>query len=338
MKTWFKAAAKFTAEFLILLALFSAAAAFAATVDAPGVLAFGLEVARAALGSWPLALAIAVGLGMVSWRSATGGRLAVLLSVLLFGFLFAGAGTVTRELVIVDAPARDPAPVLGRAVANEDLLVSVATIKDGLARRVVAVDWSGSVPRLAWANVVTYKAASRNLELAGKTWSLRPRAVDMEAWSLPTFVAERLDLAGIRALDAASLRGGTLAPLQPPFGILHRLALAMAFVLLTAGLAAPSLALRRPLAAFIFSLVAVSVAIVADGWLAASPEPGLLADELARLGLAIDGRWIVPILEAIVGALVAGFGLAVGRTGSGARIGSAMRSGASRGGARIGGE
>jgi len=299
MRVWLVSAAKFIAEFLILLAIFAAAGAFASNLDAPGPLPLALGLEREALVFWPLALALVTGLGMVTWRIAQRGRFRVLLSVCFLGFGLAALGTAARfNLLPPDLPVPPPLPAAGSTLSQGEGLVSVRALEGSQARRVAALDWRAPFPRLVWAPRAAFDPGKGGLSLGGATWSLVPAPPPRLGLTLPFLGEEPLPL----PLDPSDSDSFVLS-----------LALACAFVLLCAGLSVPSVAIRWPLAAFALSLLAILLAVLAEAWLGTEAAKTLLVRDSAALGLTLDPLWLVAALEAAVGILVAALGLLLSR-------------------------
>jgi len=295
MKNWLVAAAKFLAEFLTLLAFFAAAGAFSATMDAPGPGAFLRAAAREAEIVFPWALALSTGLGMVSFGAGRLKGLWIFLSVCVLGVLLGAAGLVARSYLYIAEPARDTALVTGLALTSGDRLVSVASIEGGLARRVAAVDYGAPFPRMLWASAAPFDGTA-GLRLGGGVWNLRRPAPPRSVYGLP--LVGRLPL----PLEADS----ALGPLSAMAGM-------VAFVLLCAGLAAPALALRWPLASFVFALAAIAASVAIEHWLGLPALREEFAALLSSIGLRGEGHRLVFGAEALLGLAVAGLGLLLAR-------------------------
>jgi hypothetical protein len=295
MKTWLVGAAKFFAEFLTLLAFFAAAGAFSATMDAPGLGAFMRAAAREAEKVFPWALALSTGLGIVSFGSGRLKGLWIFLSVCSLGALFGAAGLGARSYLYFAEPADSRALVTGQALTSGDRLVSVASIEGGLARRVAAVDFAAPFPRLLWASAAPFDGTA-GLRIGGGVWNLRRPAPQPSDFGLP-------------------LLGRLPVPLEADAGLgpLTAMAGLLAFVLLCGGLATPALALRWPLASFIFALAAVAVAVGVEHWLGLASIRDEFAGLLSAIGLRGEGHWLVFGAEAILGLAVAGLGLLLAR-------------------------
>jgi len=296
MKAWLASAAKFTAEFLILLALLSLAGAFSATMGEPKPWELLLATAREAIKLWPLSVALAIGLGMVSFRAMARSRLVIVLSVCFLGSLFALIGTAARLLPEATDASSPEAPVTGMAVVSGGRLLSVASIEGGTARNVAAVDFDAAWPRLLWSSALPLFEKDGTLNLAGSTWTLA-RTEPSFPPALPPFI------------------GSIPLPLSGPenLGFLPALAAALAFTLLCVGFATAALGIRWPLAALTLALVAISLACAAERWLSAPYFRETLASELATRKLSLDPDWLRLGLEGLIGLASASIGLLFSR-------------------------
>ena len=293
MKAWFAAAAKLVAEFLILLCFFSAAAAFAATLAAPGLGPLMEEMGREAFRVFPWALALSVGLGLISFRRDQGSGVPAFLSVLLIGAVLALGGLASREFLSFPARESGISPVIGRAIENGDRLVSVGELDGTIAKRIVAVDFAAPFPRLLWASAATMNGDG-SIRQGKSAFSLVRPPLTRQGIELP-------------------LLGEIPVPLgrSSGDGFLPALVAALAFVLLVAGLAAPALALRSPLASFSWILVAVAGAVALEYWLSGPKLRELLEKDLAGVGGAV---WLIAAaVEALAGIAGAAIGLILAR-------------------------
>ena len=300
MKTWLSALAKLLVEFLILLALLSAAGAFAATLDAPDAKALGRAALEQALAEWPLALALSLTTGIVSFAGARPRSLMSLLSVALVGMLIATAGMAVRNLQW-QAPARAQAfPLSGQAVETGDRLASISAIEAARVGGLVTVDWSKAMPRLSWHASAPYDAASSSALVGSTHWSLLP------AWEK----AESPISTGISFLDR----------MKPPLsslegeGLAARFARAIGFVLLCIGFGSISLRFRLPVSSLLVAIVAGLAASLFDSSAIAARLPSIAASLLNYPDFAIGAQWILPGAEALAGlaAVTAGFLLSRG--------------------------
>ncbi|MEI6877113.1 MAG: hypothetical protein WCL50_18525, partial [Spirochaetota bacterium] len=295
MKAWFAAAAKLVAEFLVLLCFFSAAAAFAATLAMPGLVQFIEEMGREALRVFPWALAISVGLGLISFRRDRGHEVSALLSVLLIGVLLALGGVASREFLHFPERETRISPVIGRAVENGDRLVSVGELDGAIARRIVAVDFAAPFPRLLWASAATLDG-NGSIRQGKNTFSLVRPPLTRQWIELP-------------------LPDGIPVPLgrSAGDGFLPALMAALAFVFLVVGLSTPALALRSPLASLAWVLVAVAGAVALEYWLSGPKLRELLGRDLAAAGFGGAVWAIAAVAEALTGVAGAAIGLIFAR-------------------------
>ena len=294
MKTWLSALAKLLLEFLMLLVLLSAAGAFAATLDAPSLGAFGRAMLARSLVDWPLALTLALTTGIVSFAGARSGSLRSLLSVALVGLVIAAAGTAARNLDWQLAPAPAAFPVAGQAIETGDGLVSVSAIEASKVRGLVTVDWSKAMPRLSWQTSAPFDAAISSVLVGSAQWSL-----------VPLWEKENTPIStGLPLLDN----------LRPPLslvegeGLAYDLVRAFGFVILCIGLGSFSLGFRLPVNSLIMAIAAALAAVLLDSTIFATRLPLIAASIPEGPSLNLLARWMVPGAEAIAGLVTATIG------------------------------
>ena len=299
MKAWLSALVKLLAEFFVLLALLSAATAFAATLDEPRPDALGLAALENSLVEWPLALALALTTGIVSFAGGPARSLRNLLSVTLVGIVIATAGTAARNLDWPPPVGPRSFPVWGQAVENGDRLASVDAIEGRTVRKLVTVDWSKAMPRLSWWRAAPFDPSTSSAVVGSERWSLVP------AWEK----AESPISSGIPILD------GLKPPLSRLGGedLVASLARAYGFVLLCIGLGTFSLRFRLPISSLLVALVAALIAALLDASALAARLPTMIASLQGGSGIAIGAQWVLPAAEFLLGVVAGSIGLLLAR-------------------------
>ena len=299
MKAWFAALAKLLVELIMLLLLLASARAFAATVADPGLGAFAYACLGAAQRVWPIALALTLTTGIVSFSGLGRRNLATLLSLSLLGFVIATAGTWAGAIRLEGPRLAGPRPLIGQLVVDGDRLASVSAVAGDSVRGLVTLDWAAPMPRLSWSSSAPFDAASARAKAGGISWNLAPMR---EKAASPIS-------SGLPFIDSLP------APLQldgePASALAY--ARAFAFVLFCVGLGALALGPKLPLNALIVAILAGLAALLGDSLAASSGFPTLAEDLLRGLGLGLGGGWALPVAEGIVGFAGALLGLLLGR-------------------------
>ncbi|HUX38698.1 MAG TPA: hypothetical protein VMV44_12425 [Rectinemataceae bacterium] len=303
MKAWFAALAKLLVELLMLLLLLASARAFAETIADPGLGAFASAAMGEALRVWPIALALTLTTGVVSFAGLGQRSFAILLSVALLGLVVAMAGTWAREGNHDSPQVAAPRPLVGQLVEDGDRLASVSAISGDSVRGLVTLDWALPMPRLGWNSRAPFDAADSQTMAGGKDWNLAPRrekAASPISTGLPLIdsLREPLHVAGEPAAPLAYAR-------------------ALGFVLLCVGLGALALRPKLPMNALIIAILAGLAALLGDS-LASSTSfldrgDSFLLGLGRNLGLELGGGWVLPLAEGLVGLVGALFGLLLAR-------------------------
>jgi hypothetical protein len=297
MKDWLGSAAKFVAEYLILLAIFASAGAFATTVESPGIGSLALAAAHEAQRIFPLALSLTLGLGLLSFRASGRKPASALISVAALGILMAALGVGLR---LVPLPSNAPsrlAPLVGVALEAEDRLVSIRSIEGRRAHGVAIMDFGGTFPRLSWTDSLVYREETRSIVQGNREIPVARMVRPHEDSSLPLLAFLSRPLREIENLP-----------------IPEALTVSSAFILLCVGLASPALGMAWPLAGLSFAIIAIATGIAGDLWLSTPAFVEALRNGAATLGLR-DLAPVLPgaVIEALVGILGAGLGLFLAR-------------------------
>jgi len=299
MKNWSTSLAKLLVEFLMLIVLFAAGGAFASTLDDPGPKALAIAAFDAALNIWPLALAISLATGMVSFRVPRKNPIMVLLSVAFVGLILAAAGVWARgfEWHLPEPPK--PTVAIGQAVENGDRLAMVSAVRGNSVSGLVTVDWAGPMPRLGWYAAAPFDPLESRAMAAEKDWYLIPGRSDEDALATS---------AGPAFFDSFHP-----LPLVAGEGIVAEMARAAGFVLLCIGFGSFAFGLRRPMSALILATLMALAVVFGDSWFVASSLPELVQSHIGGLANGIETRWVLPAIEAVIGLATSVIGLAFSR-------------------------